>query len=368
MKILYITPKANDYGGVAKILSIKASELSKKHQVNIITQNDGWQNSPHLFDESIRFHDIKLYGNLFFFFWKYIKSLKEIIKKENPNIIFISDNGLKAYLLPLFINKKIPLVFEVRMSLYNEMKLLSEVVFLSSFFRSLKYTYRKFSSKLYEHIVFLSEESKLEWDGNQKAYIIPNPIVNITPITSNLNQKTAICVARNSYEKGLDRLLEIWKVVKEKNNDWTLKIVGVSKDSQDIFDLIKKLNIDQSVIVIPPTNSVINEFLTASICLMTSRSECFPNVLLEAQSCGIPIVAYDCPVGPRSMIHDSQNGFLIPNGDKQEFATKVQLLIDDIDLRQKMGNVGRENVFNYEKSNVMAKWEKLIQEITASYC
>ena len=97
MKILYITPKANDYGGVAKILSVKASALAQNHQVFIATQNDGWQNAPYEYNASIQFFDMVLYGSIpnicssgvvanFVSTLLAMKKKKKIIKSQNGAI------------------------------------------------------------------------------------------------------------------------------------------------------------------------------------------------------------------------------------------------------------------------------------------
>lgn len=363
MKILYITPKANEFGGVAKVLSVKANALAKNHQVHIITQNSGWEDAPYFYNPSIKFYDIKLFGNKLLFLYRYRKALKQIINSIEPEIIFVSDNGLKAYLIPLLVKKKCPFIFEVRYSLYNEITKVSSVKF-QALFHQLKYFYRRNFCKLYDYTVFLSKESQEEWKIYEKAFIIPNPIDAITEEVSNLDDKMAICVARNSYEKGLDRLLEIWQLVYEKNSHWKLKIIGVFDQFDEIHQIAKRLGIEKSVQIFPPTKDIISEYLNSSIYLMASRSEGFPNVLLEAQSCALPIVAYDCPIGPRSMIMDAENGFLITDGDKYEFAKKVELLIEDKNLRKKMGESGRKRIFKYKKEYIMTKWEDLINDVT----
>ncbi|MCZ8198617.1 MAG: glycosyltransferase [Flavobacterium sp.] len=365
MKILYITPKANDYGGVAKILSVKASALAQNHQVYIATQNNGWQNAPYKYNASIQFFDMVLYGNKISFLYRYHKALNNIVNTVKPDLIFVSDNGLKAYLIPFLVTHKCQLVFEVRGSLYNEITSIAPNR-INQLFHNLKYFYRRKFVKFYNYIVFLSKESQEEWGIKKKTFIIPNPIENITQTVTSLDEKIAICVARNSYEKGLDRLLDIWQLVQKENKEWKLKIIGVSENREALIEHAIRNDIAHSIEILPPTNDIIQEYLNASIYLMPSRSEGFPNVLLEAQSCGLPLISYNCPIGPKSMIIDSENGFLIPDGDKNEFAKKLLLLMQDKNLRVQMGKSGRTKIFEYEKEKIIEKWEKLIQEVTKS--
>lgn len=96
---------------------------------------------------------------------------------------------------------------------------------------------------------------------------------------------------------------------------------------------------------------------------MTSRSEGFPMVLLEAMACGLPCVAYDCPSGPRAIIEDGKNGFLVENGNIDSFVEKLEQLIEDENLRIQMGKNANESVRKYDVETIMQQWKSLFESL-----
>ncbi len=94
-----------------------------------------------------------------------------------------------------------------------------------------------------------------------------------------------------------------------------------------------------------------SQYLKSKIFAFTSNSEGFPNVIGEALSAGLPVVSYDCVAGPSEMIVDGENGFLVPVFDDDLFQKRLQQLIDDEELRQKMARKAPESVekFSIEK-------------------
>jgi len=120
------------------------------------------------------------------------------------------------------------------------------------------------------------------------------------------------------------------------------------------------MGISDSIIFTPPTKQIEAKYLEASIYAMTSRFEAFPMVLIEAMSCGIPVIAYDCQCGPRAIISNNENGFLIENNNQEQFATHLENLIESSELRNKMGDKAKVSVQNYDIETIMSKWNDLL--------
>jgi glycosyltransferase involved in cell wall biosynthesis len=360
MKILYITPKINNEGGVARVLSLRSNYFIEKenYQVHILTQNNG--NFPLFFDfdSRIELHDMSLLGNPIKFLICYKKALNELVAKINPDIVFVLDNGLKSYLLPYFLKTTIPVILEIHGSKYVQEK--KGINKLFDFF-SIKI--KELGIKRYTKVVFLSNESALEWNY-KNPIIISNPISFSSNDFSNLSSKTAITVARHSYEKGLDRMLQIWNKVVLKYPDWSLVIYGKSNGYQELQQFLKILDISNNVTFFEPVKNISEKYLDSSLYLMTSRSEGFPMVLLEAMALGLPCVAYDCPCGPRAIIQNNENGFLIEDGNVDSFVQKIELLIEDEKLRLQMGKNAQESVEKYNLDSIMQQWKTLFEEIT----
>ena len=363
MKILYITPKINNEGGVARVLSVKTNYLVEKlgYDVSIITQNSANLPLFFKFNDKVNLFDIKLRKNRVLFLLDYKKQVSRIIKEVNPNAIVISDNGLKGFLFPFIIATKIPIIFEVHGSRYNEEFNFNKNI-VSNFFHNLKYKIRNYGASKFDYFIALSKQSAAEW-SIKNTTIIPNPIEKFSNSVATLDSSTVLFVGRHSYEKGLDRVLKIWKIIVEKHPNWRLEIYGKGDDEKKYFNLCKELKLENNTFFYEPTTTIYEKYLAASICIMTSRHEGFPMVLLEAMNYGLPIVAFDCPIGPRSIITNNQEGFLIEDNDLDAFAVKLQLLIEDCSLRKKMGKNAKESVLKYNLDSVMSQWKLFFEEL-----
>ena len=105
------------------------------------------------------------------------------------------------------------------------------------------------------------------------------------------------------------------------------------------------------------------KYLESSIFVLPSRSEGFGMVLIEAMSCGLPVISFDCPFGPKNIISNEEDGFLIENGNIEAFAEKLKLLIKDSDLRQKLGKNGIEKSKQYEPFEIVNQWDQLFKNL-----
>ena len=99
--------------------------------------------------------------------------------------------------------------------------------------------------------------------------------------------------------------------------------------------------------------------LNSDLYVMTSLTECFPMVLLEASSVGLPLISYDVPVGPRAIIENGQNGYLIPFEKTQEMADKIVEILNSSELKKHLAKGSKENSYNYLPQNIMPLWHKL---------
>lgn len=363
MRILFITAQINEDGGVQRVLSVKTNYFIQNfgYKIDIVTLNDGNTNLFFDFNKNIGLYDIKLTGNKFSKLFQYKKQIQNHINQLKPDCIIVCDFGLKGFSIPLLVKTKTPIIFEAHGSKYNESQYY-KINFISKITHSFKYFYRNFCAKKFDCFVALSKESLAEW-SLKDGVVIPNPLYNKNDNVSNLTSKTVIAVARQSYEKGLDRLLYIWKDIAQKHPDWKLEIYGSQNQTLGLDDLVKEYNITSSVSFFEPIKNIEEKYLNSSVYVMTSRSEGFPMVLLEAMSFGLPIIAYDCPIGPRSMIANGKNGFLIPEDDSVAFAEKLSQLIDDYELRKKMGTGGKTMVKEYDVDAIMLKWKSLFTSL-----
>jgi len=126
---------------------------------------------------------------------------------------------------------------------------------------------------------------------------------------------------------------------------------------------VKEYGIEKQVCFMPATKDMEHEYMTSSMCVMTSRFEGFPVVLQEAMGCGLPCVSFNCPSGPRHIITDKEDGYLIENGNVEAMADKICELIENEPLRKQLGARAKENMARYSEDKIMGQWQALFEEL-----
>ncbi|HEX8575941.1 MAG TPA: glycosyltransferase, partial [Flavobacterium sp.] len=281
MKLLYITSQISGDGGVQRIISIKTNYFIENwgYKIEILSVNIG--NGLFFdFNKSIIFHFLELKPGKLLRFLKYIKQVQKHIDDSKPDCIIVCDFGLKGFAIPLMVKTKIPIIFEAHGSKFNESRYYKKTI-LSKLSHNLKYKYRDYCAKKFDFFVALSKESLNEWSV-KNGLVMPNSLNFMNDTYSALTSKKAITIARHSYEKGLDRLLKIWQLVIQKYPDWQLEIYGNKNQDLGLEQIVIDLNIASNITFFEPIKNIQQKYQEASICLMTSRSEGFPMVILEA--------------------------------------------------------------------------------------
>ncbi|EAJ0335423.1 glycosyltransferase family 4 protein [Campylobacter lari] len=224
----------------------------------------------------------------------------------------------------------------------------------------------RFKNNYFDTLVVLSAKQIDQWRRYHKnVWVIPNFLPCISNIDSILTQKNILSIGRMTAndEKGFFRLIEIWKLVQKnvKYKEWTLTIVGEGEFKDTIENKIKEYKLENSIILKSFTKDIEKEYLNASVYIMTSKWEGFPMVLVEVSSYGVPLISFDINTGPSDIIENGKNGYLIEDGNLQEFTNKLCLLMDDENLRKQMGQRAKENIsHNFSKEKVIQKWQELL--------
>lgn len=218
-----------------------------------------------------------------------------------------------------------------------------------------------------DKIVVLTKGSKRSYVN--KAHFASEKIIQIynpSPIECDTyiphNNHVVLAMGRLEVEKGFDRLLNIWAKVEPQVPDWVLKIVG----SGGYLDALKAqaddLNLHR-VFFYPHTASPIEYYKDASIFVLTSRCEGLGLVLIEALNVSLPIVSYDCENGPREIIEDGINGYLIPDGDEKLFVDKLLLLINNESMRNRLSQNAMISTAKFSLKSIGQRWVELLDSI-----
>ena len=217
--------------------------------------------------------------------------------------------------------------------------------------------------KQLNRMVVLTDSALYDWPELSNVVKIPDPLPFKIDGQSELQSKRIISIGRYAYDKGNDLLLQVWSIIENNFSEWSLDVFG-NGDREPYQKIINELNIDQRRChLYGPTTDVKKEYLSSSIFLLPSRFEGFGLVIVESMACGVPVVSFDCENGPRSIITDEKNGFLIPPFDINAFAEKVILLMRNEELRKRMGANARQSVSQYDIDKVGLQWKQLFDEL-----
>lgn len=280
---------------------------------------------------------------------KYIKTAIELRKLKTD--IVISTRTVHNFLVSNFVRKGIKKIAWEHNHHNDNKRYISSLVN---------------SCKKMNCLVTVSKELKDFYEEylGKKVYFIPNCLDNMPNKLSKLDSCNIISVGRLSKEKAFDDLLRLFKKVSIKHSNWHLNIVGDGMEKNDLLSLAKELKLGDKVTFHGyQDKDYINDLLLdSSIYVMTSKTESFGLVLIEAMSYGVPVLSYTSAQGANEIIDDGKDGFLIRNRSEDDMIDKIDLLINDEKLRKKMGKEARIKSKQYSKENVLKSWNKLINK------
>lgn len=213
-------------------------------------------------------------------------------------------------------------------------------------------------------IVTLTEGDKKDKDrvSGCNAIVIPNPLTIKNPCFSTCEHKRIIIPARFTEQKGIIPFLPYWKVIEQKHPDWEFHIFGEGPQEKTIFDIKEKNNL-KNLFIHKFSSNIKKEIAESSILILPSMFEGFPTTLVEAMTCGVPCVAFDCKYGPSDIIKDGEDGFVVEFKNYEQFVERINTLIENENLRKAMGEKARINIQRYDINTVMKKWEDLFNNI-----
>jgi GalNAc-alpha-(1->4)-GalNAc-alpha-(1->3)-diNAcBac-PP-undecaprenol alpha-1,4-N-acetyl-D-galactosaminyltransferase len=184
--------------------------------------------------------------------------------------------------------------------------------------------------------------------------VIANPIRGIKINTSVVKENIILSVGRLIKTKNHDELINMFARI--NNPDWKLVIIGddaiKQHNSEQLKLLIRKLKLEKQVILAGQQSDIDHFYLKSRIFAFTSSSEGFPNVIGEAQSAGLPVIAFDCVAGPSDLIEDGVNGYLIPLFNFAMFEKRLCYLMNDQELRTQLGNKAKETVQQFSITSI----------------
>lgn len=354
-KLLYITNGINGSGGLERVLSIKTSKLIAEYgyEVHIIVINNGHLNHFYNFDSAIVFHSINCTRKGVFFLIDYCSQIKRMVDQLNPDMIMVCDDGLKGFFVPKLLGKKRLVIYERHASIAIN----TGNRFYGGFIRRLM----RFLAADFERFVVLTPTNVKEWNSDN-VIVIPNPLTFYPNSSACLTTKKVILIGSQSLVKGYDYAIKIWEQVVKSHPDWELHCYG-KRDLHNRFENEAEQKGIRQIYFHDAVKNIEEKYLEASLLILTSRSEGFGMVLIEAMACGVPCIAFDCPSGPSDIITQGQDGLLIQKSDNVAFIKGLNYLIENETKRQQMGIKARQNVQRYMPENIVKQWDDLFKSL-----
>lgn len=372
-KLVYLTPALYMAGGVERVLTLKANFFAEYFGYDITIILTEGKNKPFFYPLSpkikvknldINFEELwtcSFVKKIFVYLWKqrvYKKKVVAELVRIHPDITisllrreinFLNDiNDGSRKIGELHVNRANYRNFEA-----------GDTNIIKNMFS--KFWMRSLVSKLnrLDKFVVLTNEDRLAWSELSNVSVIPDPLSFIPIKKSTLTQKRIIAVGRYVYQKGFDLLLQAWSKVEKEHLDWQLVIFG-DGDRTPYQQQMHEMDIDICRCHLNgPTSDIQQEYVNSSLFVFSSRFEGFGMVLVEAMACGLPVVSFACPCGPKDIVTDGVDGFLVENGNVNALADKLSQLMSDENLRQSMSVAGQTNARRFEMQQIAECWKAL---------
>lgn len=378
LKLVYLTPALYMAGGVERVLTLKANYFAEHFGYDVtIILTEGKGKSP-FYPLSDRIKVVNLdigfeqlwncsfLKKIFVYLKKqrqYKKALTAELMKLCPDItvsllrreinflIGIKDGSKKIG--ELHVNRLNYRNFEANDT--NFIKQLFAKLWMSSLVKQLKRL---------DRFVVLTEEDMLAWPELQNVSVIPDPLSFVPTAQSSLSVKRVIAVGRYVYQKGFDLLLQAWAKIERQCPDWMLVVYG-DGDKTPYEQMMRNLGIDTSRCLLNgPTTDIQREYVNSSLFVFTSRFEGFGMVLVEAMACGLPVVSFACPCGPKDIVRDGEDGFLVENGNIDELVQQLIKLMVDHRLRTAFARHAQQNAQRFNIEQTALRWKSVFESCT----
>jgi len=342
-----ITKRAGTERAVCNLANLLTE--SKKYSISIISIYSTLGEASYNINNNIKIYHLglplyknkiarlRLYGLLF-------KKAKTIFNENNIDIVIGTTHGINC---GLFLFGKIVKKVACEHLNYLAAPISSRIV-------------RRIIYSFLDAVVVLTASDAKNYLFHKNVKLIPNSLSFIPDKQSKLLNKRILAVGRLTYQKGFDLLINTISIIKNECNGWELVIIGSGEEEDRLKIKIKDLNLEDIIKIFPPTDNIMQEYLKASVFVLSSRFEGLPMVMLEAQSCGLPIVGFDCPEGPAEIIHHNEDGLLVKNGNIEELSRAILCLIQNQEKRIQFGKKALLNVQKYKPGNIFKLWDDLI--------
>ena len=376
-KIVYVTPALYMAGGVERVLTLKANYFAEHFGYDITIILTEGKNKPLFYPLSEKIKVINLdIGFEELWSCSFLKKVLIYLRKQRQYKKALTNElmRLRPDITISLLRREINFINDIK----DGSRKIGEMHINRANYRNFNTEHAGIVKKLFakvwsgsllghlgklDRLVVLTEKDREAWTGLNNVEVIPDPL-SLSPVCiSPLESKRVVAIARYSHEKGIDLLLQAWAKTEKTVSDWRLDVFG-DGDRSAYERLIDELMIDRSRCQLHGrTNDVERECVKSSLFVLSSRFEGFGMVITEAMACGLPVVAFDCPWGPRAIIADGEDGLLMENENVNALADALARLMGDEHLRRSMAEAGVRNVQRFGMDSIAGRWKSLFESL-----
>ena len=377
LKIVYLTPALYMAGGVERVLTLKANYFAEHFGYDITIILTEGKDKPLFYQLSDKIRVINLnIGFAELWTCSFLKKIFVYLKKQRLYKKLLSEQLMRLH--PDITVSLLRREINFLNSIHDGSKIVGELHINRANYRNFKTENSSLAKRLFsrmwsgnllthlkqlDRLVVLTEKDQKAWAELDNVDVIPDPLSLLPSSISPQTSKSVIAIARYSHEKGIDLLLQAWALVEKRTDGWRLDVYG-DGDRSCYEQQAQTLGLNKSRYQLHErTNDVEKAYLESSLFVLSSRFEGFGMVITEAMACGLPVVAFDCPWGPRSIITDGTDGLLVENGNVQALADALVRLMNDERLRYSMGQAGVRNVQRFYIDKIAERWKVLFESL-----
>lgn len=359
LKILFYISNIKG-GGAARVMSNIANELSKDNEIVFVTNfpaEPEYKLNNCITRVNLAQHEIK--SNVLMKNYCLIKALRKILKCEVPNVAvsFMGENNVRLLLANDGLSAKS--IISVRNDPKREYP-------SSKFPKLTDFLYQKADG-----VVFQTEDAKVFFseEVQSKSQIIFNQVDARFYQEIEQPGKYIVACGRLSKQKNYPMMLDAFKIIHERFPNEKLRIYGDGNMKDELVEYRNKLGLADSVDFMGFSTDMTSVYRDAKMLVLSSDYEGMPNVVLEALASSVPVVSTDCPCGgPRMVIRDGENGYLVPVGDVQQFAEKIIDLLIENDKLLALKQNAYSSAGKFDGVQIITSWKKFIDQVTNNEC
>jgi len=353
-------------GGAERVMSIIANYWAEHGEAITLITIDSMENDFYPLDDRIKRvalnlkEESKTFAGAVKNNFIRLKRLRAAIKKSNPEVVLSFIDRMSVVTLIATRGLSIPIVVSEHIDprqlppggIWNTLR---------------RWTYSWASA-----VVVLTAELRdvlAEFVDVSRLHVIPNPALPVKENTDlsipfDLPSPFVVAMGRLRPQKGFDYLLDAF--ARTVDSSWSLVILGEGAERERLEAQIEKLGLKSRVFLPGTVDEPKAVLQKAELFVLSSRFEGFPMVVLEAMSCGLPVICFDCPTGPSDIISDGNDGVLVPLGDVDALAVAMDRLMENKNERKRLASSAPKVVDRFSIQKIMEKWDELLKDVAQS--